>query len=128
MADDDADDRALAQIAFKELRTEHELSFVKDGQELIDHLNGLVKDKKVLPDLILLDLNMPKKDGRVALKEIKATPSLRHIEVYIFSTSASEEDKRNTLGGGARKYIVKPSDFTQLKKILKGVCDEMVER
>jgi len=126
IADDDADDRTLASIAFNELNTEHELEFVTDGQELLDHLNSKVKNKKVLPDLILLDLNMPRKDGRVALKEIKTSPTLRHLDVIIFSTSASEDDKRNTLNTGAKNYFVKPSDFSNLLIIFRNICEELV--
>ncbi len=126
MADDDADDRTLASIAFNELNTEHELEFATDGQELLDQLMSKVKKKSMLPDLILLDLNMPRKDGRVALKEIKTNPALRHLDVIIFSTSASEDDKRNTLGIGAKNYFVKPADYTKLLDIFKNICEELV--
>lgn len=127
IADDDADDRALASIAFKELNTGHELDFVTDGQELMDYLIKRVNDKKPLPDLILLDLNMPRKDGRVALKEIKNHPMLRHLDVIIFSTSASEDDKKNTLANGARNYFVKPSDYSKLITVFRDICGELVD-
>ena len=71
MTDDDSDDRLLALFAFKKLNAAHSIDFVVDGQELIDYLIARVDAKSELPDLILLDLNMPRKDGRVALKEIK---------------------------------------------------------
>ncbi len=119
IADDDADDRTLAALAFKEVAPEHELEFVTDGQELLDYLRGCAVNKQLLPDLILLDLNMPKKDGRIALKELKSDATIRHLDVIIFSTSASAADKDYTLKMGARNYLVKPSDFTTLIRIFK---------
>lgn len=127
IADDDADDRSLAAIAFGELNEGHQLEFVNDGQELTDTLLQRVKNKGPMPDLILLDLNMPRKDGRVALKEIKSHPQLRNLDVVIFSTSASEADKASTLGNGARNYFVKPSDFTKLVAVFKEICAEIVD-
>jgi CheY-like chemotaxis protein len=127
IADDDADDRNLAAMAFEELNTEHEIEFVNDGQELVDMLGSLTRGGDKLPDLILLDLNMPRKDGRVALKEIKNNPAFRHIEVHILSTSTSEEDKKFTQQQGAKNYFVKPTNFEALMRILKTVCEELVE-
>jgi CheY-like chemotaxis protein len=127
IADDDADDRNLAAMAFQELNTEHEIEFVNDGQELVELLASLTGRGGKLPDLILLDLNMPRKDGRVALQEIKNTPALRHIEVHILSTSTSDEDKKFTQQQGAKNYFVKPTNFEALMHILKTVCEELVE-
>jgi two-component system response regulator len=125
IADDDDDDRVLASNVFREINKTIDVSFVKDGQELMDNLNLDIKSKKVLPDLIMLDLNMPRKDGRVALKEIKSNPKFRNLDVIIFSTSSSEEDKNYTLALGAKKYIVKPSDYNLLIEIFRGISDEL---
>jgi CheY-like chemotaxis protein len=125
IADDDADDRSLASIAFKELNTEHEIDFVTDGQELVDYLGNKLKSNTPLPDLILLDLNMPRKDGRVALKEIKSNPKLKGLDVIIFSTSSSEEDKKYTLGLGAKNYFVKPADYSQLIEVFRHISEEV---
>src|ERR1043165_5380175 len=96
MADNDTDDRLLAALAFKNLNLAHSLDFVTNGQELLDHLNALVDSNRRLPNLILLDLNMPKMDGRDALREIKANPKLKHLDVIIFSTSESKADIKLT--------------------------------
>jgi CheY-like chemotaxis protein len=127
IADDDADDRTLASIALNELNTGHEIEFVNDGQQLMDYLQSSISKKGPLPDLILLDLNMPRKDGRVALKEIKSNPLLKHLDVVIFSTSASDDDKKNTLGNGAKNYFVKPSDYTRLLAVFRTICEELVD-
>lgn len=126
IAEDDADDRVLASIAFQEINSLIDIGFVKDGQELMDNLNLEVKSNNRLPDLVLLDLNMPRKDGRVALQEIKSNPKLRNLNVIIFSTSAAEEDKQLTLSLGAKNYIVKPSDYHKLMEIFKGISEELI--
>src|ERR1043166_7596979 len=94
MADDDADDRQLTKEAFEESRIANDLRFVEDGVELMDYLyrRGKYQDPTVSPrpGLILLDLNMPKKDGREALKEIKSDPKLKHIRVVILTTSGAD--------------------------------------
>lgn len=127
IADDDADDRILASTALKEINFTLDVDFVKDGQELLDNLNSGVKQNTGLPDLILLDLNMPRKDGRTALKEIKSNPQLRNVDIIIFSTSTSEEDKNYTLGMGAKSYIVKPSDYNKLVEIFEGINKELID-
>jgi two-component system response regulator len=126
IAEDDADDRVLASIAFQEINSHIDIGFVKDGQELIDNLQLEVKSNNRLPDLVLLDLNMPRKDGRIALQEIKSNPKLRNLDVIIFSTSAAEEDKRLTLKLGAKSYIVKPSDYQKLMDIFKEISEELM--
>ncbi len=124
IADDDPDDRNLASIVFKELNLIHIVDFVTDGQELIDSLTKKVNSKSALPDVVLLDLNMPKKDGRTALKEIKSNPGLQHLNVIIFSTSSSDEDKKYTLALGAINYIIKPSGYNELVSVFKSICEE----
>ncbi len=125
MADDDPDDRNLALIAFKELNVIHTIDFVTDGQELIDHLMYKVTSNNSLPDVILLDLNMPKKDGRIALKEIKSHAELNHLNVIIFSTSSSTEDINYVMSLGAKSYIVKPAGYIELVSIFRNICDEL---
>jgi len=125
MTDDDYDDRMLALVTFKKLNVAHSIDFVTNGQELIDYLITRLQLKRELPNLILLDLNMPMKDGREALKEIKSHPKLKHIDVIIFSTSSSERDKEFTMNLGARKYIVKPADHEELKNIFMEICDDL---
>jgi CheY-like chemotaxis protein len=126
IADDDADDRVFASMAFKEINSELELEFVKDGQELVEKLTTAHAAKVRLPDLILLDLNMPRKDGRMALKEIKVHPELRRLNVIIFSTSTSAADKKFTLDLGAKEYIVKPSDYNQLITVFTTISEELM--
>lgn len=125
MTDDDSDDRMLAMLAFKSLNLAHSIDFVTNGVELLDYLNARLASNSELPDLILLDLNMPLKDGREALMEIKANEKLQHLNVIIFSTSSSENDKRSTLRMGAKSYIVKPSNQDDLVSIFKNLCNEL---
>ncbi len=124
VAEDDVDDRTLASLAFSELSHPHELEFVQDGQQLMDNLRSKLAKKAPLPDLVLLDLNMPKKDGRAALKEIKESNDLRQIEVIIFSTSSAQEDVQYTMSLGARNYYVKPSDYTELLQVCRRISGE----
>lgn len=128
MTDDDYDDRMLALITFKKLNVAHSIDFVTNGQELIDYLKVRLNSNRELPDLILLDLNMPKKDGREALEEIKKHPKLKHLDVIIFSTSNSQQDKKLTLGLGARKYIVKPASQDELKDVFIEICDDLITK
>lgn len=126
IADDDPDDRNLASIAFKELNMMHSVDFVTDGQELIDCLTTKVNSSHSLPDVILLDLNMPRKDGRLALKEIKSHPDLQHLNIVVFSTSSAKEDIDYTMSLGAKNYIIKPSGYIELVAILRSICEEFV--
>src|SRR5579859_6477247 len=100
IADDDADDRLMINDALQESRLANDLRFVKDGEELMAYLQrtGVYKDleKSPRPGIILLDLNMPKKDGREALKEIKADPKIRGIPIVVLTTSRAEEDVYRT--------------------------------
>src|SRR5262245_29600376 len=93
IAEDDADDRVLTKEAFDESRLLNEVHFVEDGEELLNYLERKSPYADApRPNLILLDLNMPKKDGREALKEIKSNPELRRIPVVVMTTSKAEED------------------------------------
>jgi CheY-like chemotaxis protein len=123
MADDDPDDCLLTQEALEESQLIHELHFVNNGEELLDYLfhRGQYQptDHSPRPDLILLDLNMPKKDGREALKDIKANPSLRQIPIVILTTSKTEEDIYRTYDLGASSFITKPVTFDALVQVMK---------
>ncbi|MDD2391123.1 MAG: response regulator [Desulfobacterales bacterium] len=122
-ADDDLEDQMLVREALEESRLVNQMDFVGDGEELMDYLNRRgtyehLKDSP-LPGLILLDLNMPRKDGREVLKEIKADQSLRRIPVVVLTTSKAEEDVFRTYDMGISGFIVKPVTFNSLTEIIK---------
>lgn len=123
MADDDEDDRLMAKEALEEAKLANAISFVEDGEELLDYLNhrGKYSNPELAPKpgLILLDLNMPKKDGREALKEIKEDPKLRSIPIVVLTTSKEEEDIYRTYNLGVNSFITKPVAFESLVKIMK---------
>lgn len=118
LADDDEDDRMLFTDAFSELRINTKVNTFNDGVELMDYLNA---PDSVLPNVLFLDLNMPKKNGIECLYEIKKDSRFNDIAIAIFSTSSSEEHIEETFVQGANIYIKKPSDFTTLKKVLSDV-------
>jgi CheY-like chemotaxis protein len=117
-ADDDPEDRMLVQDAWRENRLANELHCVADGEELMDYLHRRGRFAALanapLPGMILLDLNMPKKDGREALQEIKADPRLRSIPTVILTTSKAEEDILRAYDLGVNSFIVKPVSFQSL--------------
>jgi CheY-like chemotaxis protein len=123
MADDDEDDRDFARDAMQENRLANELRFVEDGEELLDYLHrrGRYVDPKASPrpGLILLDLNMPKLDGREALREIKSDPTLRQIPVVVLTTSKTDEDILRSYDLGANCFISKPVTFDGLVDVVK---------
>lgn len=123
IADDDEDDRQMIKEALQESRLLNKLYFVSDGEELMNYLqhkSGFEDQNKYpLPGLILLDLNMPKKDGREALKEIKGNSNLRQIPVVVLTTSKAEEDIFRTYNSGVNSFITKPVVFTALVQIMK---------
>ena len=123
LADDDPDDRQLTRDAFAENRLVNMLHTVEDGEELMEYLRrqGRYADQKnaPLPGLILLDLNMPRKDGREALKEIKADPELRRIPIVVLTTSKAEEDILRTYDLGVNSYVTKPVTFKSLVELIK---------
>ncbi len=120
VADDYPDDRLLIKDAFDENNVSNPLAFVNDGEELMDYLHrrGAYEHLRnaPLPGIILLDLNMPKKDGRAALKEIKADEALQCIPVVVLTTSRAHEDIAHTYGLGVSSFITKPVTF-------EGLCD-----
>lgn len=123
IADDDAEDRMLIQEALEESRLKNQIQFVENGEELMDYLHNRNeysnKEKYPTPGLILLDLNMPKKDGREALKEIKASDSLRLIPIVVLTTSKAEEDVLRTYDLGVNSFISKPVTFSSLVDVMK---------
>ena len=123
MADDDPDDRQLTKEAFEEARLANDLRFVEDGVELLDYLHrrGKFADpgSSPRPGLILLDLNMPRKDGREALQGLKQDPRFRPIRVIILTTSKAEEDILRTYNLSAASYITKPVTFEALVDVIR---------
>lgn len=123
MADDDPDDRELTREAFSEARLANEVRFVTDGVELMDYLHrrGAFADPAAAPrpGLILLDLNMPRKDGRECLAEIKADPRLSSIRVIVLTTSKAEEDIVRSYELSASSYITKPVTFDALVEVVR---------
>ncbi|MCX4244382.1 response regulator [Paraliomyxa miuraensis] len=122
MADDDADDRDLTRDAFDDAHLANDLRFVVDGEDLMDYLlgRGSYADRTLhpKPSLILLDLNMPRKDGREALREIKENPALRKIPVVVLTTSDADEDVHGTYDLGVNSFIRKPVTFEALASVV----------
>ena len=118
MAEDDADDRLLVQEAFAECGDKESVRFVADGEELVDYLLHRGKFEKAgespRPDLILLDLNMPRKDGREALLEIRSHAALRRVPVVVFTTSCADTDIEKVYDLGANSFVTKPAEFDVL--------------
>lgn len=122
-ADDDEDDRLLVQDALAESRLRNDLHFVEDGEQLLDYLRRRGKwadpASSPRPGIILLDLNMPRLDGREALAEIKKDPDLRRIPVVVLTTSKAEEDVLRTYDLGVSSFITKPVTFEALVELMK---------
>lgn len=124
MADDDEEDREMARDALESSHLANEMRFVVDGQDLMDYLKHEGKYASVpsdapRPGIILLDLNMPKKDGREALAEMKADPSLRSIPVVVLTTSKDEEDVFRSYDLGVSSFITKPVTFAGLVEVMR---------
>jgi len=118
LADDDEDDRLFFRDAFEEIKIKTKVETVNDGVEL---MNYLTRPDIILPHILFLDLNMPRKGGIDCLLELKRIDLIKNIAVVIYSTSASEEDIEETFVLGANVYLKKPSDFNTLKKTLEAV-------
>jgi len=131
LADDDEEDRMLAADAMQESRVVNDLRFVEDGEELLDYLYKRGRysgpDAAPTPGLILLDLNMPRKDGREALREIKADPDLRRIPIVVLTTSKAEEDIYRTYDLGANSFITKPVSFEGLVNVMRDIGRYWIE-
>ena len=124
VAEDDADDRFLLETAFAENGFKGKLEFVENGVELLEYLRNLKIDANndhPLPGFILLDLNMPKKDGREVLKEIKEDPRFKKIPVIVFTTTKNENEINRCYELGANTYVVKPVGFENLVKTIEDI-------
>jgi CheY-like chemotaxis protein len=123
IADDDQEDRMLAEDALKESRLVNDVRFVEDGEELLDYLLQRGRytdpDSAPRPGMILLDLNMPRMDGREALKQIKGHPELRRIPVVVLTTSKAEEDIYRSYDLGVNSFIIKPVTFESLVNVMR---------
>lgn len=131
VAEDDADDRMMIKDAFEESRLGNPVDFVEDGIQLMNYLQregeyASLTDNPY-PGFILLDLNMPRKDGRTALREIKASPILQRIPIVILTTSKAEEDIVRTYNLGVNSFICKPVTFDSLVEIVKTVGRYWIE-
>ena len=131
VADDDPDDRMLIKDAFEEARLNNELHFVENGEQLLQYLRREGEYANMAgepyPGIILLDLNMPKKDGREALREMKADAELKRIPVVVLSTSRAEEDIIRTYGLGVSSFITKPVTFEGLVDVVRALSDYWIE-
>lgn len=125
IAEDDADDRFLLETAFNENGFAEQLYFVPDGVELMRFLNKGKEEAQ--PSFILLDLNMPKKDGREVLGEIKSNPLLKDIPVVIFSTTNNEQEMKRCYQLGANSYITKPNSYHHLLEIIAQLRNYWIE-
>lgn len=131
MADDDSDDRWLVQEALLEAGVQHELHFAENGLALLEHLkgcgSGVNGTRPPRPELILLDLNMPLKDGREVLREIRSDASLRRIPVVVFTTSKADTDVRQMYELGANSFVTKPAGFADLVRLMKQLTEYWFE-
>jgi CheY-like chemotaxis protein len=131
LTDDDEEDLQMTQEALRESRLGNDLRITRDGEELMDYLHrrGRYSDPSdaPMPGLILLDLNMPRKDGREALAEIKADPDLRRIPVIMLTTSKAEEDIFRSYDLGVNSFISKPVTFAGLVEAMRVVSEYWFE-
>jgi CheY-like chemotaxis protein len=131
IAENDEDDRALVKFAFAECKLPNSIHFVEDGEQLLDYLNhrGPYENpaSSTRPDLILLDLDMPRMNGHEALKEIKGNPKLRSIPVVIFTTSKATQDINSTYSMGANSFIVKPVTYDGLIEVMNALAEYWFE-
>ena len=131
MADDNEDDRFLARKALQDGHVNGSLREVEDGEELMDYLKHLGRYRDAAdsprPGIILLDLNMPRKDGHEALAEIKADASLRRIPVVVLTTSEDETDLLTSYDLGASSFITKPMSFQALVEVMKTIGKYWIE-
>jgi CheY-like chemotaxis protein len=122
IAEDDADDRFLIKTAFEENGSDDKIEFVENGVELINYLKAIDNNsssENCYPGFIMLDLNMPKKDGREVLREIKQHPIFKSIPVIVYTTTKNEAEVRKCYELGANSYIVKPARFEALLKTIE---------
>lgn len=131
MVDDDKDDRLLTEKALRKNRVINPILFLEDGEQLVDYLKrkGKYADEKVSPrpSFILLDLNMPKMDGRKALLYVKSDPELKKIPVVVLSTSSAEEDILRSYNLGANSFVTKPVNFEGLVTMMESLKNYWLE-
>jgi CheY-like chemotaxis protein len=131
IADDDPEDRMLAEDALVESRLANDIRFVEDGEELLEYLRASGRyappEQAPRPGIILLDLNMPRKDGREALREIKSDPELRRIPIVVLTTSKAEEDIYRTYDLGVNSFITKPVTFDALVQVMRALGEYWFE-
>lgn len=123
IAEDDEDDQLLLSSAFAELKGRTELKFVENGFELLDHFqkyeNGLIKN---LPSLLVVDLNMPKKNGREAMAELRQKPYITRFPSVVFSTTGNDMERQRCMALGFSAYFVKPANYTSLVQVASNFC------
>lgn len=120
IVDDDSDDREIIRDAFMSSKTDNkEYVFIENGDRLLDYLQG--SEINDLPSLIMLDLNMPGKDGREALKEIKKEEHFKNIPIVVFTTSASQRDRDTSYSLGANCFVTKPDTFNKLVELTDSI-------
>jgi len=119
VVDDDADDRQIISDAFDEINHATELTLIQNGTELMENLHGSPLPK--LPSLIILDLNMPGKDGREILKEVKESKVLRHIPIVVFTTSSFDKDRETCYHLGANCFVTKPSSYDIMLEMMQSI-------
>jgi CheY-like chemotaxis protein len=131
IAEDDEDDRIITKAALQEAHLANPIDFVCDGEELMEYLHRAADGEEDsgarFPGLILLDLNMPRKDGREALAEIKSDPQLRKIPIVVLTTSKTEEDILRSYDLGVNSFIAKPVDFEGLRAVMKSLKEYWFE-
>lgn len=130
LADDDADDRLMAAEALEECLVVNQLETVADGEELLEKLRGTGRyegQPPARPDIIMLDLNMPRMDGREALEHLKNDPELRRIPVVVLTTSQAEADICATYDLGANSFITKPVTFDALVETMRTLGEYWIQ-
>ena len=120
VAEDDPDDRELIDAAFREAGFRGQLLFARDGREVLDLLSG--PPDPAGPQLVLLDLNMPRLDGRATLRELRAQEATRALPVVVLTTSSADADVAECFRGGANSYCTKPLDFGGLVALARDVA------
>lgn len=124
LVEDSPSDRLIAVQAIKLSQVETTLHFAEDGVEAMAYLRAAAKDPSIArPDLILLDLNLPKKDGRAVLAELKADADLRQIPVVVLTTSSARDDVARAYGLHANSYLTKPVDFSEFTRTIATTID-----
>lgn len=124
VAEDDSDDRFLLKTAFVEMGDAEVLTFVENGVEVLEYLSAIERDgdsEDSYPEIIMLDLNMPKKSGKEVLSELKAHPRFKKIPVVIYTTTKNEQEIRACYELGANTYIVKPASFETLREVVSTI-------